>query len=53
MRDVVLAGGDRDEIAALIFPALERCGSWPEAAADAPMDKVLSDPKVMKEFARG
>jgi feruloyl-CoA synthase len=47
---VVVAGGDRDEIAALIFPALEAVRQLAGAAADAPMDKVLSDPKVMKEF---
>jgi feruloyl-CoA synthase len=50
VRDVVVAGGDRDEIAALIFPALEAVRQLAGAAADAPMDKVLSDPKVMKEF---
>ena len=50
IRDVVIAGGDRDEIAALIFPALDAVRQLAGAAADAPMEKVLSEPRVMNEF---
>ncbi len=50
VRDVVIAGGDRDEIAALIFPALDAVRQFAGAAADAPMDKVLNEPRVMNEF---
>ncbi len=50
VRDVVIAGGDRDEIAALIFPALDAVRQLAGAAADVPMDKVLSEPLVMNEF---
>ena len=50
VRDVVIAGGDHDEIAALIFPALDAVRQLAGAAADVPMDKVLSEPRVMNEF---
>jgi feruloyl-CoA synthase len=50
VRDVVVVGGDRDEIAALIFPALDAVRQLAGAAADVPMDKVLSEPRVMNEF---
>ena len=50
VRDVVIAGGDRDEIVALIFPALDAVRQLAGAAADVPMDKVLSEPRVMNEF---
>ena len=50
VRDVVIAGGDRDEIAVLIFPALDAVRQLAGAAADAPMEKVLSEPRVMNEF---
>ena len=50
VRDVVIAGGDRDEIVVLIFPALDAVRQFAGAAADAPMDKVLNEPRVMNEF---
>jgi feruloyl-CoA synthase len=53
VRDVVLAGPDRDELAALIIPDLEACRKLapdlpPEAAAAA----VLAQPPVRAAFAR-
>jgi feruloyl-CoA synthase len=50
IRDVVIAGGDRDEIAVLIFPALDAVRQLAGAGADVPMEKVLSAPRVMNEF---
>ena len=53
VRDVVLAGADRDEIAALVFPDLEACRRLvPDLAADAPAAAVLADPRVVAAFAR-
>jgi feruloyl-CoA synthase len=37
-RDVVIAGADRDEIGALIFPNLEACRKLAAAAADVTCD---------------
>jgi feruloyl-CoA synthase len=51
-RDVVLAGPDRDEIGALVFPDLVACRKLaPDLAADAPAEAVLSDPRVRAHFA--
>src|SRR5262249_35732784 len=45
-RDVVIAGGDRDEIGALIFPNVEACRKLcANAAAD-----VTCDPRVLAEM---
>jgi feruloyl-CoA synthase len=49
VRDVVLAGPDRDDLGALIFPDIEACralagGATGDAAA------IVSDPRVRKEF---
>jgi len=44
-RDVVIAGADRDEIGALIFPNLEACRKLAAAAAD-----VTCDARVHKEM---
>jgi feruloyl-CoA synthase len=53
VRDVVLAGPDRDEVAALVIPDVEACR---QLAADLPPDAaatvVLTHPQVRKEFAR-
>ncbi len=53
VRDVVLAGPDRDDVAALVFPDVEACRRLaPDLAADASVAQVLADPRVRTEFAR-
>ena len=53
VRDVVLAGADRDEVAALVFPDLDACRKLtPGLAAEAPAAHVLADARVVTEFAR-
>jgi len=53
VRDVVLAGADRDDIAALVFPDPDACRKLaPDLAADAPIATVLADARVRGEFAR-
>jgi len=53
IRDVVLAGADRDEVTALMFPDLEACRSLaPDLAPDAAAAALLADPRVRREFAR-
>jgi feruloyl-CoA synthase len=51
VRDVVFAGADCDDIAALVFPDIEACrklaGLGPEASADA----VIDAPHVRAKFA--
>src|SRR5215475_9659726 len=52
VRDVVLAGADRDDITALVFPDPDACRKLtPELAADAPVAAVLADPRVRDAFA--
>jgi feruloyl-CoA synthase len=51
MRDVVIAGADRDDLAVLIFPNTEACRRLaPELPADASAGALLADPRVVKEF---
>jgi len=53
VRDVVLAGADRDDVTALVFPDLDACRPLaPDLAADAPAAKLLADPRVRAAFAR-
>jgi feruloyl-CoA synthase len=53
VRDVVLAGADRDEVAALVFPDLDACRKFaPDLPPDAATAAVLADPRVVTEFAR-
>jgi len=53
VRDVVLAGPDRDEVAALVIPDVEACRKLaPDLAADAPAAAVLADPRVRAAFVR-
>ena len=53
VRDVVLAGADRDEVAALVFPDLDACRKLaPDLAADAPPQALLADPRVRTGFVR-
>ena len=53
VRDVVLAGPDRDDIAALVIPDLDACR---KLASDLPHDAaaaaLLADPRVRDRFAR-
>jgi feruloyl-CoA synthase len=44
-RDVVIAGADRDEIGALIFPNLDACRTLAASAVD-----IASDARVLAEF---
>jgi feruloyl-CoA synthase len=53
VRDVVVAGADRDEVAALVFPDLDACRKLTsDLAADTPAQALLADPRVMAAFAR-
>ena len=53
VRDVVLAGADRDDIAALVFPDLDACRKLaPDLAADVPAAALLADPRVTAEYGR-
>jgi feruloyl-CoA synthase len=53
VRDVVLAGAERDEVTALIFPDIDACrGIAPDLATDAPVPHLLGDPRVRTAFAR-
>jgi feruloyl-CoA synthase len=53
IREVVLAGPDRDEIAALVFPDLDACRQLcPDLASDSPAATLLADANVIAEFAR-
>ena len=53
VRDVVLAGADRDDIAALIIPDIEACRKLAAGlAADAPAAAVVADPRVRNKFAQ-
>ena len=51
VRDVVIAGGDREEIAVLIFPHVDICRELTKGLpADAKPADVLGHPEVIKEF---
>ena len=53
VRDVVLAGAERDEVTALVFPDLDACRKLaPDLPQDAPATDVLAAPRVRAEFAR-
>jgi feruloyl-CoA synthase len=53
VRDVVITGPDRDDVAALVFPELESCRALcPDLARDAPAAGVLGHPSVRSHFAR-
>ncbi len=49
VRDAVIAGTDRDDIAALVFPDIEACRKLSGLPAEAPPAAVLSDSKVRDE----
>ena len=52
VRDAVIAGADRDDIAALVFPDIEACRKLADLAADAQPAAVLSDAKLRDEFKK-
>jgi feruloyl-CoA synthase len=53
IRDVVLAGAERDEVTALIFPDVDACRTIaPDLAKDAPVPHLLGEPRVRAAFAR-
>jgi feruloyl-CoA synthase len=52
VRDVVLAGAERDEVTALIFPDVDACRAIaPDLANDAPVPQLLVDARVRAAFA--
>ena len=51
VRDVVLAGPDRDHIGALVFPDIEACRKLAGLGADATVDAIVADKKVRTKFA--
>ena len=52
VRDAVIAGADRDDIGALVFPDIEACRKLAGLDAAAPPAAVLGDAKVRDEFRR-
>ena len=53
IRDVVLAGAERDEVTALVFPDLDACRALaPDLPANTAPATVLAAPRVAAEFAR-
>jgi feruloyl-CoA synthase len=46
VRDVVIAGADRDDLSALVFPDLESCRRVAGLPAEAAADDVLAHPAV-------
>ena len=52
LQDVVITGHDRDDVGALIFPALDVCRRLAGAGlpADAPMEALLAHPAVRAAF---
>src|SRR5262245_26192204 len=51
VRDVVFAGADRDDIAALVFPDIEACRRLSGHGADASPDHIVSASAVRNTFA--
>jgi feruloyl-CoA synthase len=53
VRDVVIAGHDRDYLSALIIPDVEACRKYcPELSAEATAGEVLASPRVRAEFQK-
>ena len=52
LRDAVIAGADRDDIAALAFPDVEACRKFANLPAEAPAAAVLGDARLREEFRR-
>ena len=54
VRDVVIAGADRDAIAALVFPDVEACRKLcPELPPTTAAEQVLQHPRLRGRFASG
>jgi feruloyl-CoA synthase len=52
VRDVVLAGADRDDVAALVIPDIEACRKLtPDLAPQTPAAVLLADARVRAKFA--
>jgi feruloyl-CoA synthase len=51
VRDVVFAGGDRDHLAALIFPDIEACRKLAGHGPNASLIDVIAAPPVRAKFA--
>src|SRR5215510_14052026 len=51
VRDVVIAGADRDIIAVLVFPEIEACRSLCGDLADAKPDAIVADRRIEQHFA--
>jgi feruloyl-CoA synthase len=51
VRDVVFAGGDRDYLAALIFPDIEACRKLATLGPDASLSDIITAPPVRAKFA--
>ncbi len=52
VRDVVFAGADRDEIAALVFPDLAACRKLAGLGADATPAAIVAAPQLREKFKR-
>ncbi len=53
VRDVVIAGPERDALAALALPDIDACRRLaPHLDADTSADELLADPQVRREFRR-
>jgi feruloyl-CoA synthase len=50
-RDVVFAGADRDDIAALVFPDIDACRKLGGLAAEATPAAIIEAPAVRGKFA--
>jgi feruloyl-CoA synthase len=52
VRDVVLAGADRDDVTALVFPELAACRSLcSDLSADAKPEALIADARIEQHFA--
>ena len=51
VRDVVLAGPDRDHIGALVFPDIEACRKLAGLGPEATPERIVADAKVRAKFA--
>jgi feruloyl-CoA synthase len=51
VRDVVVAGADRDYVTALVFPELEACRALCDDGVDAPLAVLCEDARVRAKFA--
>jgi len=52
IRDAVIAGADRDDIAALVFPDIEACRKVADLPAEAPAAAVIGNATLRAEFRR-